>query len=274
MVLGAGCWVLGAGCWVPGVGCRVVSSLIFKIFMPNKSSKFLNKFVSESLYSIKISSAMKKYVVNLFTILLLNGIFVPLIAQDIVLPAPDKTGGKPLMQALNERHTTRTFTADSLTLQQLSDLLWAGFGINRPDQGKRTAPSAMNWQEIDIYVTLPGGSYLYQAESHSLKFINNKDLRKATGGQSFVADAALNILYIADLGKREMKEGDPIKDSDLFMSYADAAFIAQNIYLYCASANLGCVVRASVPDGSLASDLGLRTNQKIVLAQTVGVPAK
>jgi hypothetical protein len=217
---------------------------------------------------------MRKYIVNLFAILLFNGILIPLIAQDIMLPAPDKTGGKPLMQALNERQTTRSFTTDSLTLQQLSELLWAGFGINRPEQGKRTAPSAMNWQEIDLYVTLPGGSYVYIAESHSLRFINNKDLRKETGGQSFVALAALNIVYVADMGKREIKEGDPIRDSDLFMSYADAAFIAQNIYLYCASANLGCVVRGSVPDGSLASDLGLRSNQKIILAQTVGIPSK
>jgi hypothetical protein len=217
---------------------------------------------------------MKKYILNLLTILVLNAMLVPLTAQDIKLPAPDKTGGKPLMQALNERQTTRSYTTDSLSLQQLSDLFWAGFGINRPEQGKRTAPSAMNWQEIDLYVTLPGGSYVYIAESHSLRFINNKDLRKKTGGQSFVALAALNIVYVADMGKREIKEGDPIRDSDLFMSYADAAFIAQNIYLYCASANLGCVVRGSVPDGSLASDLGLRSNQKIILAQTVGMPSK
>jgi hypothetical protein len=218
---------------------------------------------------------MKKHILNLLAIFLLNGSIIPLIAQDIVLPAPDKTGGKPLMQALNERQTTRSYTTDSLTRQQLSDLLWAGFGINRPDQGKRTAPSAMNWQEIEVYVTLPGGSYVYVAESHSLKFINNKDLRKATGGQSFVADAALNIVYVADLGKRGMKEGDQVKDSDLFMTYSDAAFIAQNIYLYCASANLGCVVRGSVPEGgTLAADLGLRTNQRMILAQTVGVPKR
>lgn len=217
---------------------------------------------------------MKKYLLNILMVFLLNGIMVPLFAQDIVLPAPDKTGGKPLMQALNERKTTRTFTRDSLTRQQLSDLLWAGFGINRPDQGKRTAPSAMNWQEIDIYVTLPGGSYVYAADSHSLKFINSKDLRKETGGQSFVADAALNIVYVADMSRRGKKEGEEIKDSDLFMTYSDAAFIAQNIYLYCASANLGCVVRGSVPAGNLAAELGLKPSQRIIIAQTVGVPEK
>jgi nitroreductase len=217
---------------------------------------------------------MKKYVLNLLFFMFSHGIVFQLIAQDIVLPAPDKTGGKPLMQVLNERQTTRSFTTDSLTRQQLSDLLWAGWGINRPGQGKRTAPSAMNWQEIDVYVTLQEGSYVYLAESHSLKFINNKDLRKETGSQSFVAGAALNLVFVADMSKRGKKEGDVIKDSDLFMTYSDAAFIAQNIYLYCASANLGCVVRGSVPEGNLTTELGLKTSQRIILAQTVGVPKK
>jgi SagB-type dehydrogenase family enzyme len=217
---------------------------------------------------------MKKHILSLLIIVAIHGSMISLTAQDIVLPAPDKTGGKPLMQALNERQTTRSFEKDSLTLQQLSDLLWAGFGINRPDQGKRTAPSAMNWQEIEIYVTLPAGSYVYKAESHSLKFINNKDLRKETGSQDFVADAAMNILYVADMGKRGKKEGEEVKDADLFMTYADAAFIAQNIYLYCASSNLGCVVRGSVPDNNLASELGLRPDQRIIMAHTVGVPKK
>jgi SagB-type dehydrogenase family enzyme len=215
---------------------------------------------------------MKNHIPCLLAVVVLNGSFLSLIAQDIVLPSPDKTGGKPLMQVLSERHTTRSFTKDSLTLQQLSDLLWAGFGINRPDQGKRTAPSAMNWQEIEIYVTLSRGSYVYSAESHSLKFINNKDLRKETGSQDFVADAAMNIVYVADLGKRGKKDGEEVKDAELFLTYADAAFIAQNIYLYCASANLGCVVRGSVPDNNLSSELGLKSTQRIIMAHTVGVP--
>ena len=101
---------------------------------------------------------MKKNIINLLALIIINGSAISLAAQDIILPAPDKTGGKPLMQALNERQTTRSFTQDSLSLQQLSDLLWSAAGINRPDQGKQTAPSAMNWQEIDMYVTLPGGS--------------------------------------------------------------------------------------------------------------------
>jgi nitroreductase len=217
---------------------------------------------------------MKKWKLSFLTILLGSTIFVTLSAQDISLPAPDKSGGKPLMQALNERQSIRSFTKDSLTQRQLSDLLWAGWGINRAEQKKRTAPSARNVQEIDVYVALPGGLYLYVAESNMLKQINNKDLRKLSGSQNFVADAALNILYVADMGKLGKKEGEEINDSDLLMTYANAAFIAQNIYLYCASADLGCVVRGMVPEKQLAPEMGLRTNQRIVLAQTVGVPQK
>ena len=217
---------------------------------------------------------MKKFFSYLFAILFLNGTLMALVAQDIVLPAPDKTGGKPLMQALNERQTTREFTKDSLTRQQLSDLLWAGWGINRSDQKKRTAPSAMNKQEIDVYVTLPQGLYLYDAESHSLRKINDKDLRMLTGSQSFVAEAAMNLVFVADMERLGKKEGEEIKDSDLFMSFSNAAFIAQNIYLYCSSADLGCVVRRSIPDKTLPTEMGLRSNQRIILEQTVGVPKK
>lgn len=214
---------------------------------------------------------MKKLI---FTLLTIVSISLGIIAQDITLPGPDKKGGKPLMQALNERQTTRTFTEDTLTQQQLSDMLWAAWGINRTEQKKRTAPSAMNYQEMDVYVALPGGLYLYVAESHTLRMINNKDLRKTTGTQNYVNNAALNLVYVADMGKAGKKEGVKIDDSDLFMSYSDAAFMAQNVYLYCASANLGCVVRGSIPKEKLALEMGLRSNQVIILAQTVGVAKK
>lgn len=195
-------------------------------------------------------------------------------AQDISLPAPDKKGGKPLMQALNERQSFRSYTDEGLTKQQMSDLLWAAWGINRTDQKKRTAASAMNYQEIDMYVALPTGLYLYVAESHSLKMINNKDLRKTTGTQGYVNNAALNLVFVADMGKAGKREGIKIDDSDLFMSYANAALIAQNVYLYCASAELGCIVRGSIPKEKLALEMGLKSNQYIILAQTVGHPKK
>ncbi len=193
-------------------------------------------------------------------------------SQDIIMPAPDKTGGKPLMQALNERQTIRAFSKDELTLQQLSDLLWAGWGINRPDLKKRTAPSARNVQEIEVYAVLQGGLYLYDADSHILRQIHNKDIRSFCGTQDFVATAPLNLVYVADMGKLGKKEGDVIKDSDLHWSYANTGFIAQNVYLCCASENLGCVIRGMVPKEKLAPEMGLRSNQVIILSQTVGVP--
>jgi hypothetical protein len=197
-----------------------------------------------------------------------------LFGQDIALPLPDRTGGKPLMQALNERRTTRNFAKEELSLQQISNMLWAGWGINRPEDGKRTAPSAVNWQEIDVYVSMAEGLYLYDAESNILRQIHNRDIRKFSGTQGFVADAPVNLIYVADMIKVGKKEGDQINDSDLFMSYADCAFIGQNIYLFCASENLGCVIRGSIPKERLATEMGLRPMQRILLAQTVGFPSK
>ena len=200
--------------------------------------------------------------------------FMQVKSQDIELPAPDKTGGKPLMQALNERQSIRNFTKDELSPQQLSDLLWAGWGINRPADKKRTAPSARNVQEIDVYVALSSGLYLYDAEDNRLKQIHNRDIRNLCGTQDFVADAPVNLVYVADMAKLGKKEGDEIKETELFSSWANTGFIAQNVYLYCASQNLGCVVRGLVPKDKLAPEMGLRSNQVIILAQTVGVPRK
>ncbi len=208
-----------------------------------------------------------------FFLILFSQLSSILQGQDIALPAPDKSGGKPLMQALNERRTTRDFKKDEIPLQQLSNLLWAGFGINRPDIKKRTAPSAVNWQEIDVYVSMASGLYLYDAEANILKQIHNRDIRKDCGTQSFVAEAPVNLVYVADLIRCGKKEGDQIKDSDLFMPYADCAFIGQNVYLFCASENLGCVIRGSIPKERLAIEMGLGPMQRILLAQTVGFPA-
>jgi nitroreductase len=217
---------------------------------------------------------MKKHVLLLVGSLILNSTLFMAKSQDILLPAPDKTGGKPLMQALNERESVRMFTKENLTLNQLSDLLWAGWGFNRPVDKKRTAPSSRNVQEIDVYVALQSGLYLYDAELNKLKQIHNRDIRSLCGTQDFVADAPLNLVYVADMGKMGKNEGDVINESDLLSSYANTGFIAQNVYLYCASANLGCVIRAMINRDKLAPEMGLRSNQKIILSQTVGVPQK
>jgi SagB-type dehydrogenase family enzyme len=195
-------------------------------------------------------------------------------SQDIKLPDPDRNNGRPLMQVLNERKSSRSYSEGNLTDQQLSDLLWAAWGYNRPGQKMRTAPSAMNTQEIDIYVALASGLYIYEPSGHSLKKINNKDLRGLTGSQDFVAGAALNLVYVADMTRAWKKEGDEINDSDLLWIYANTGFISQNVYLYCASANLATVVRALIPKEKLSVAMGLKSFQVIILAQTVGLPSK
>jgi SagB-type dehydrogenase family enzyme len=197
---------------------------------------------------------------------------VCLVGQDLksmeLLP-PDTVGGKPLMEVLKNRKTSRAFGVEKLPKPVLSNLLWAAFGINRPD-GHRTAPSAMNWQEIDIYAVMEEGAYLYDAKNNALIPVVKEDLREKTGTQPFVKDAPLNLVYVADISKTKRASGD---DQALYTG-ADAGFIAQNVYLFCASEGLSTVIRGSVDRPALAKSLMLRQDQKIILAQTVGYPAK
>jgi SagB-type dehydrogenase family enzyme len=153
-------------------------------------------------------------------------------------------------------------------MQTLSNLLWAADGINRPEANKRTAPSAMNNQEIDIYLTLADGVYLYNAKENCLQLVIEGDLRAFAGKQDFVKDAPLNLIYIADFSKI-VKSNDEDK---IIYSAADAGFIAQNVYLYCASEGLEVVVRAFIDKEALSKKLNLKSNQKIILSQTVGYP--
>jgi nitroreductase len=190
------------------------------------------------------------------------------LAQDlkpVALPAPETSGGKPLMQALKERKSTREFTTEKLSPQVLSNLLWAGWGINRED-GRRTAPSASNRQEIDIYAVMADGAYVYDAKGNALKPAASGDLRKLTGTVPFVAEAPLNLVYVADFSK--MGNGD--ENNKNATSNANAGFIAQNVYLFCASEGLGAVVRGSVSKAELSKALNLRLDQRIMFAQTVG----
>ncbi|HOO99575.1 MAG TPA: SagB/ThcOx family dehydrogenase [Bacteroidales bacterium] len=217
---------------------------------------------------------MNRKLFSLISLVLIFTRMTNISSQDIVLPAPDKTGGKPLMQALNERQTSRTFTSDNLSLQQLSDILWAGWGVNRPGQNKRTAPSARDFKEIDVYAAMEGGLYIYVAEEHKLRQIHNRDIRSLCGTQDFVAQAPLNLIFVADLSRIGKKEGDAIRDADLFWSHANTGFIAQNVYLCCASLDLGCVVRGLVPKEKLAPEMQLKPLQVIILSQTIGAKQK
>ncbi|GHV18860.1 hypothetical protein AGMMS49959_01880 [Planctomycetales bacterium] len=185
----------------------------------------------------------------------------------LVLPAPTKTGGMPLNEALANRHSSRDFAADKeFTLQQLSDLLWAASGINRED-GRMTAPTASNSQEIDLYVALPAGVYFYNRAGNTLDLLVAGDVRKNTGGQPFVGQGTVEIILVANLDK--LKGADAMKRD---LAYIDSGYVSQNLYLFAASANLNSVVRAMVPREALAQTLGLNANQIITVVQTVGFP--
>ena len=191
-------------------------------------------------------------------------------SQDIIkLPAPQTEGGMPLMQALKERKSGREFSSKKLSQQTLSNLLWAAWGINRPN-GHRTAPSARNLQDIDIYVAMSDGLFLYDAKDNQLKKISNEDIRAATGVQGYVKDAALNLIYVSDLARLKVTDPKAVE----FYTGAHTGFIAQNVYLFCASAGLSTVVRGSVDRDALAKIMKLRPDQKITLAQSVGYPPK
>jgi SagB-type dehydrogenase family enzyme len=188
-------------------------------------------------------------------------------ADTIKLLPPDTTGGKPLMQALKERKTNRSIKEGTLTDQQLSNLLWAAFGVNRAD-GKRTAPSAMNDQECEIYVALKKGLYLYNAPKHMLIPLLSEDVRAKMGKQEFTASAAVMLVYVADFDKM----GDSSDDDIKFYSTIDVGYISQNVYLYCASENLATVALGWIDKDSMATILKLKPGQKIVLSQCVGFP--
>ena len=190
--------------------------------------------------------------------------------KPVQLLKPQLETGRPLMQVLKDRRSSRSFSREELPKQVLSNMLWAAFGINRPDSGKRTAPSAMNWQEIDIYVATGDGLFLYEAKPHILKPVLAEDIRALTGRQWYVRTAPLNLIYVADFSR--MGGAEP--DDKVFYSAADTGFISQNVYLYCASEGLATVVRGLVDRPGLAKVMRLRPEQRVILAQSVGYPKK
>lgn len=194
------------------------------------------------------------------TLMLLTIAFImPSQAQDIKLKAPNKRDGKPLMQALSERKSSRNFIDKDLSIDVLSNLLWAANGFNRAD--KRTAPTANDKQEVELYVALRSGVYFYDAQNSMLKLIKSGDHRKSTGNQDFVANASANILLVADMNKASSKE----------YAYTDCGFVAQNIYLFAASEGLGAVSRGWFDKDALSTLLKLPSHKEVLLTQSVGI---
>ena len=204
-------------------------------------------------------------------LILLFALPVFIYAQElkpVKLPEPQTQGGMPLMQALKVRKSTREFSSRELPAEVISDMLWAAAGINRPESAHRTSPTAMDMQEIDIYLAKADGLYLYDFKGNILMPVMSGDIRALTGSQSFVKDAPLNLIYVADLSKMSRLSS---QNAD-FYAAADTGFISQNVYLYCASSGLATVVRGSMDKSALAKAMKLRPDQKIILAQTVGYP--
>jgi nitroreductase len=152
-------------------------------------------------------------------------------------------------------------------MQVLSNLLWAADGINRPPN-HRTAPSAADWQNIEIYVTTAAGLFLYDVAKHELKVLGKEDVRAVAGEQDFVKTAPLNLIYVADNSKAQFG-GKKMPEVEETWAYANAGVIAQNVYLFCASEGLACIVRALINKDVASKALKLRADQKIILAQTV-----
>jgi len=167
----------------------------------------------------------------------------------LVLPAPDKQGGKPLMQALALRKSTRAFSDAALSQQELSNLLWATWGVTRPD-GRRTAPTAMNKQQVEVFAAMGSGVWRYNGEAHTLEKVLARDTRKDFGGWP------LTLVYAAEEG--------PFGAMHLGSLY-------QNAGLYCASAGLNNVVKATGVK-VLQDELTLPSGYKIMIVQSVGMP--
>lgn len=201
--------------------------------------------------------------------LLTGGIMNAQNSKTIKLPAPALKNDKLFMQTVKERKSSREFSDKELSLQDLSNLLWCANGVNRPESGMRTSPSAMNKQDVDVYAVLKEGIYLYEPKAHELVPVVSGDYRKNTGMQPFVSIAPLNLVYVSDLAKFDfVKE----REQQVMTAAIDAGHCSQNVYLYGAAANLAVVTRTSIDKTKMAEILKLRPQQLIIMAQTVGYP--
>lgn len=172
-----------------------------------------------------------------------------------------------VMSALQERKSTREYDDKELSHADLSDMLWAANGVNRPDDGKRTAPSALNRQDVDIYVILPKGAYVYDAKAHALNLVTEGDFRAAVaGGQEFVNQAPLCVVLVTDLSRL----GDAENERTKAMGAVDVGVVSQNISIFCAAANLATVPRASMDEKALREALKLSDTQWPLMNHPIG----
>ncbi len=249
--------------------------------IPELSQKIRERIyrpVEEEFVHMDTKSRSRGFTITrgIVAIVLASVIIIPALGQNITMAQEQKSiqltkpqiAGNPLMEVLAKRSSSREFSSEALPENILSNMLWAAAGINRPESGRRTAPTAMNKQEIDVYVVSESGIYLYEAKSHTLKMIAAGDLRALAGKQDYVKDAAVNLIYVADFSRMSSSP-----DRELYAA-ADTGFVSENVYLYCASAGLATVVRAYIDKPALAKAMKLKADQKIILAQSVGYPKR
>ena len=186
--------------------------------------------------------------------------------QEIKLNAPNKERGSATMKALSERISLREFDSKALSLQDLSDLLWAANGINRPD-GRRTAPTAGNKLEIDVYAILAEGAYFYDAQAHSLKPVASGDYRGLVAmAQDFAKTAPVSLVIVMNLEKM----GDPAVEQTKLMASVDAGIVCQNINVFCSAVGLATVPRATMDKAELQKVLKLSATQIPIMNNPVG----
>jgi len=217
--------------------------------------------------------------------ILMTGNLSSVLAQElkpIQLLKPQLDIGRPLMQALKDRRSSRAYSGEKLPLQVLSNLLWAAFGINRSEKGMRTAPTGGNRQDIDIYVATADGVYVYEAKANLLNPVVAEDVRSLSGRQhppSTVPvdrippldEAPVNLIYVWDGLKKSKISTD---QENLCLAFAHCGSILQNVYLFCASEGLATVVRLWFDKPALEKKMALRPEQYITLVQSVGYPRK
>jgi nitroreductase len=202
--------------------------------------------------------------------------------KPIQLLPPQLDGGRPLMQVLKDRKSSRAYTKEKIPLQVLSNLLWAAFGINRPERGMRTAPSGGNRQDIDIYVAIAEGVYVYDAKANLLNPVVAEDVRSLSGRQypppgvpvnlvPPLDEAPVNLIYVYD-GLKKSKLGS--EEENLYQAFNHTGYISQNVYLFCASEGLATIVRLWFDKPALEKKMKLRSEQYAYLVQSVGYPRK
>lgn len=192
----------------------------------------------------------------------------------IRLSQPILDQGLTVKQAMMRRHSTREFFSKPLSLDTLSEVFWAAYGVNRTE-GKRTVPSAMGLYPLEIYGFTAEGVYKYNPESHTLTKVTDKDLRAKSGSQEFVAGAPLDLVIYTDYKK--FVTGNPdidnmVKGQEDRISLLDAGAVTENIYLYCSSEQINVVERAMVDEKALSEALGLSSSRHFIVAMSIGYP--